>query len=452
MTATTSLGAEALRHLQALIRFNTSNPPGDELPAARYVAEQLGAAGFSTEVIDLGDNRGSCVGRLRGSGAQRPLLLMSHLDVVPVEPERWTQAPFGGEVVAGRVYGRGALDMKSTGAMHLAVAIAAAQQGLPLERDLIVAATCGEEDGGGPGGRFNGIRQLERLRPELIDAEYGLSEGGGWAYQVDGRPFYTVQVGERGGWAVELVGSGRPGHASVPHDEHAILRLAAALLRLGDTLLPLHVTPAARAFFEGVANQSNEATARLIRDLLDPERHVAALAALPVDPQTRLIFQAMLHSTATPTIIRGGYKSNVIPSEARAELSGRPLPGVDEATMRAQLAAIVGDEVEIVSHGFRPGFEFPFQTPLFDAIAAALARHEPGATALPALVPFGTDAAQMSRASIIVYGLTPMRPRPGPGWFELMHGHDEHFAVADLDFGTAVMLDVVRRLNGLPAA
>jgi acetylornithine deacetylase/succinyl-diaminopimelate desuccinylase-like protein len=155
----------------------------------------------------------------------------------------------------------------------------------------------------------------------------------------------------------------------------------------------------------------------------------------------------MLHSTATPTIIRGGYKSNVIPSEARATLSARPLPGVDEATMAAELRAMVGDDVEIVSTGFRPGFEFPYQTPFFDVLATALGRHEPGAILLPALVPFGTDAQHLDRRGVIVYGLTPMRPRPGPRWFELMHGHDERLTLADLDFGAVVIYDAVRVLN-----
>jgi acetylornithine deacetylase/succinyl-diaminopimelate desuccinylase-like protein len=451
MSVTTRLGAEALRHLQALLRFDTSNPPGNELPAARYVAGQLQAAGFETAVIDLGDNRGSCVGRLRGDGSRRPLLLMSHLDVVPVEADRWSQPPFDGRIVDGEIYGRGTLDMKQATAMHLAVARAIAGERLPLRRDLIVAATCGEEDGG-PGLRYNGIHRLTTERPELIDAEYGLSEGGGWAYVIDGQPFYTCQVGERGGWVVELVARGRPGHAAVPHDEHAVIRLAEALVRLGRQSPPLRVTDAARAFFEGAAARSSGATAALLHGLLEPARHAAALAALPVDPATRLIFHAMLHSTATPTIVQAGYKSNVIPSEARATLSGRPLPGVDEATLAAELRAIVGDEVEIVSHGFRAGFEFPHQTPLFAALAAALARYEPGATLLPALVPFGTDAQHLDRRRLIVYGLTPMRPRSGPSWFELMHGHDERLALADLDFGAAVIADAVRLLNDLPPA
>jgi acetylornithine deacetylase/succinyl-diaminopimelate desuccinylase-like protein len=144
MSTTTRLGADALRHLQALLRFDTSNPPGNELPAAHYVADQLQAAGFETEVIDLGDNRGSCVGRLRGDGSRRPLLLMSHLDVVPVEADRWSQPPFGGGIVGDEIYGRGALDMKQAGAMHLAVALNIARERLPLRRDLIVAATRGE--------------------------------------------------------------------------------------------------------------------------------------------------------------------------------------------------------------------------------------------------------------------------------------------------------------------
>ena len=187
-------GRETVERLRAMIRFETVNPPGDEKELVEWLAQQLRDEGLEPEVIYSGVQRANLSLRLKGDGSERPLLLLSHLDVVPVEEERWSYPPFAAELHDGFVYGRGAIDSKLTGAVQLQVVLMCHRLGLPLKRDLVLVATADEERGG----RY-GMEWLVRERPDLWDAEYGLNEGGGFALVVDGKPLYTVQVGRKEG-------------------------------------------------------------------------------------------------------------------------------------------------------------------------------------------------------------------------------------------------------------
>src|SRR5687768_13904898 len=240
---------EAVRHLQALVRFDTTNPPGNERPPAEYVAEVGRAAGLEAQVIDSAPGRGNVVLRLRGTGGGQPILLLSHLDVVPAEPSKWTHAPFAADLAEGCVWGRGSVDSKLTTTVQLAAVLAMARSGVKPKRDLVLAATASEE----MGGPANGAAYLAERHPELIRAEYTVNEGGGFGIRLGGRVYYTVQTAEKGGCPADVVARGTPGHASVPHGDNPIHKLARAIARMADRKMPIHVTPSTRAFVEGIA-------------------------------------------------------------------------------------------------------------------------------------------------------------------------------------------------------
>lgn len=439
-------GQEAVAWLQTLIRFDTTNPPGNELPLVRHVAEALTAEGIVSRALASEPERGNLVARLEGDGSERPLLLLSHLDVVPAEPAKWTHPPFAGKVAEGHVWGRGAVDSKLTTAVDLQVLLLCKRLGLPLKRDLVLVAAADEEMGA-----VCGVQWLVEHHPEVFDAEYGINEGGGFALLIDGRPVYTCQVAEKGSAPMNLVARGRPGHSSVPHDDNAVFHLARALHTLGQQKMPHRVPASARAFFEGAAAaQERPEVANLLRAVLHPEGHPEALNRLPVNEATRLMFDAMVRNTCTPTMLEAGVKRNVIPSEATAMLSGRPLPGVDEATFVREVREIVGEGVDYEMEGmFAPGVEFEHETPLFEAIRASMARLDPEGAVVPYMVTGGTDARFLTGLDIQVYGFIPMRYEPGMDFFDLCHAHDERVSVDNVRFAVQVLFDTVCRLNGI---
>ena len=436
-------GREAVAWLQKLIRFDTTNPPGNELPLVQSIAAELRREGLAPQVLESGPQRGNLVLRLQGDGSQRPLLLLSHLDVVPAEPAKWSHPPFAGEVADDFLFGRGAIDSKLTTTVDLQVLLLCKRLGLPLKRDLVLVAAADEEMGGN-----YGVQWLAEHHPGIFDAEYGINEAGGFALLVDGRPLYTCQVGEKGGAGLDLVSHGRPGHSSVPHQENAIFHLAEVLQKMAPHKMPHRVPNSVRAFFEGAAAaQRRPEVAQWLRDILVPERQEEALGQLPVNEPTRLMFDAMVRNTCAPTILEAGLKRNVIPSTATAQLSGRTLPDVDEESFLREVRDIVGDEVEFQLENFRSGFEVSHETPLFAALQAATQRFDPDGVVVPYMVTGGTDARFLSQFDTKIYGFIPMRYEPGMDFFELCHGHDERVSVANVLFGVQVVFDAVCRLN-----
>lgn len=438
-------GNEAVARLQQLIRFDTTNPPGNELSLVRHLTSFLQDEGLQPRALESGLERGNLVVRLEGDGSERPILLLSHLDVVPAEPSQWTYPPFAGEVVDGYVWGRGAIDSKLTTAVDLQVLLLCKRLGLPLKRDLVLVAAADEEMGA-----TYGVQWLAEHHPEIFDAEYGINEGGGFALLVDGQPLYTCQVGEKGGANLDLVAHGRPGHSSVPHEDNAIFHLGEVLRKLAPQKMPHTVPNSVRAFFEGTAAvQQRPEVAQWLRDLLDPQIQEKALAQLPVNEPTRLMFDAMLRNTCAPTILEAGIKRNVIPSTATAQLSGRTLPGADEEGFVQEVREMVGDEVEFRMGAFTSGVEVPHETPLFAALQTAMKRRDPEGVVVPYMVTGGTDARFLRQFDTKIYGFIPMRYEPGMDFFELCHGHDERVSTANVVFAVQVLFDAVCQLNGL---
>jgi len=439
---------EVVEILQTLIRFDTSNPPGNETPAAQYVAQTLARqAGIETTVLEGAPGRGNAVARLRGTGQERPLLLMAHLDVVPAVAAEWRHAPFAADVADGYIWGRGAIDTKNATAIQMMTMLILARRGVSLRRDLLLGAMADEEVGGG------GAKFLAAKHPDWVRAEYAFNEGGGEAMVVGGRRIYAFQSAQKGGVALEMVGRGATGHSSVPYAESAISRLAAAILKIKGRSLPHRVIDTTRRFFEGMAQVvPNAALAQALRDMLDPQKEPAAMQRLGVDDYTARMFSAMLHNICEPTMLNAGYKSNVMPAEARATLSTRGLPGVTEEELLGEVRAVVGDEVDLVSGDFAPGLEhiLPDDDLCLMAARDAVKRWDPEGVVLPYLSNGGTDAAYLAPLGTKVIGFTPMRPDRAGKLLELAHAKDERISIENLMFGTRVLLDTVCRLNGLP--
>lgn len=426
---------EVTGHLQALLRINTVNPPGNETEAANYLAGVAREADIPCEIVEGTPGRGNFVARLAGGGAGRPVALLGHTDVVSVEAEHWTRDPFGGEVADGTIWGRGAVDMKNQVAANLMVMLLLRREGVALGRDVLMAAFADEE-----AGSVWGAKWLWENRRDLIDAEYGLNEFGGQPVEVGGKRFYTVQVGEKGAARMRITARAEPGHASVPRDDTAMYRLGKALVRLHEFSPPTIILPQVARMLRTVGAASGpQGTALVERILANPTRE--ALASLPLSEQMLAMLIATTRNTAVPTIVRGGHRINVIPSEVSVDVDGRILSGEDPADWVRQVQAAVGDEVEVALLQGAPGVAADPDSPFFDAIAATMDAQDPGSGLLPYIVAGGTDARMLPEMK--VYGFMPARS--GEDIAGRMHGHDERVSVDDLLFATQCLYGVVRR-------
>jgi acetylornithine deacetylase/succinyl-diaminopimelate desuccinylase-like protein len=435
------LCAHAQRLCQELLRIDTTNPPGNERPAADLLAGELSAAGIDPVLLESAPRRANLVARLAGSGELPPLLLTAHLDVVEADASAWAHPPFSGELADGYLWGRGAIDMKNMAAMAVAIMTRLAREKVRLRRDLIFAAVADEEMGCRMGSAW-----LCANHPERVKAEYALGEQGGFPIYLGNTMFVTVQVAEKGfAWLRARV-KGEPGHGSMPREDSAVVRLCAAIARLGKTRLPLHSTPVVADFFDAVARRQKPLVRPLAGRLLRPEIVSRLLPLLP-DKSIARAMLAMLSNTASPTVLRAGNKTNVIPGVAEVEIDGRTLPGQTTEDLLRELRAVLGPDVELeVMRDEPPVVTEPARSPLYDAIAAAVVSAEPEAVVVPCLIPGYTDAKFFTRLGMRWYGFTPVKFPRGVRFADLYHGTDERIPVEGLAWGTRILADVVDRV------
>lgn len=428
---------EAVHYLRDLLRIDTTNPPGGELAACEYLAAVLATEGIGSQILQPEPGRGNLVARIVGDGRAGPLLLMSHLDVVPAEGENWKHPPFGAEVAEGYIYGRGALDTKQLVAMELMTMLLLRRHHVPLRRDVIFMANADEEAGGRMGAGW-----IVKEHPDLIRSDYAINEGGGFGSEVMGRRIYGIQTAEKGTARFRLRAHGRPGHGSMPHRDNAVLKLAAGLQKLGEASLPTHVVPTARLKIEGLAGVLNGKVGSSLRTLMESKNGTETLNRLPLDQSMRSMLYAMLHNTVTPTMLHAGTKINVIPSVAEASVDARLLPGQTKESFLRELQPFLdpGLEIEFLANP-TPGIEFEPASPLFDAMRKVLVRHDPGAVVLPELNSGATDARHVTKLGTKVYGFCPMFD--GDNELQRVHGHDERISIDNVGYGTRVLFEVV---------
>ena len=456
--------AECVEHLQALIRIPSVNPPGvsdtaagrdssgGETAAAAYCAEVLTSAGIAAQVLETLPGRGSCFARLPATvaGPEPPLVLLSHLDVVPVDAESWSHDPFGGELIDGVIWGRGAVDMKDMAAMELSVMLALARFGGKRSRDVIFAAVADEEAGG-----VFGAGHWASARPDLFadasgrPAAAALNEVGGYSMTVGGRRIYGIQVAEKGIAWTRLRASGTTGHGSMPHPDNAALKLAEAVSRLAAASRPARVTPVVDAFLAALALGD-------VAGAISAGDEGAAFAALDArveDPVLRRSLSAMLRDTVTTTMIQVGKKMNVIPGSGEAQIDVRTLPGTDQEALLAELQATVGELTLVEPVIMLPAIDAPANAPIVDLMRSALMAADPESTAAPMMITPGTDAKALATLGIPTYGFAPLQLAPEMPFLSLFHGHDERVPVSALRFGLPVLHEVVSRFvsAGAPA-
>ncbi len=455
---------ETVEHLRDLIRIPSVNPPdggpdvaagrdprGGETAAARYCADVLDGAGIEAEVIEMTSGRGSCFARLSATGrsTEPPLILLSHIDVVPVDAEAWTRDPFGGELVDGIVWGRGAVDMKNMVAMELGVMLALKRSGVELRRDVIFAAMADEEAGG-----EHGARALVEARPELFASGNGrpaaaaINEVGGYSMTVGGRRFYTVQVAEKGISWTRLTATGTPGHGSMPHADNATLKLASAVRAIADdqAARPARVIPVVAGFLEALGLGE---VARLAAT--DPAAAAAALEGGVSDPVLRRSIDAMLRDTVTPTVLRAGKKVNVIAGSGEAEIDVRTLPGTDQQALARHLTDVVGDLATVESVVSLPPTEWPADAEIVQLMMEAVRAADPDGTPVAMMITPGTDAKALATLGIPCYGFAPLKLDADMPFLSLFHGHDERVPVSAIAFGLPVLASVVAAYAGAEA-
>jgi len=453
---------ECIEHLRALIRIPSVNPPGTsdgaagrdsiggETAAAAYCAEVLSAAGIAAEVLEVVPGRGSCFSRLPATvpDPEPPLILLSHVDVVPVDREAWQRDPFGAELIDGVVWGRGAVDMKNMVAMELSVMLALKRAGGERRRDLIFVALADEE----AGGAYGAVHWVAK-RPDLFRAADGrpaaaaINEVGGYSMTIGGRRIYTIQVAEKGIVWTRMHATGTPGHGSMPHPDNAAIKLAEAVSLLAQAPQPARLTPVVRDFFAALG------LGRVIIALDDGDEE-AAFAALETavdDAVVRRSLAAMLRDTVTPTVIHVGKKMNVIPGSGEAEIDIRTLPGTDQRALLSQLQALVGERAALDSVMTLPSITAPADAAIVRLMSDALLAAEPGCAVAPMMITPGTDAKSLATLGIPTYGFAPLRLEAETPFLSLFHGHDERVQVSAIRFGLPVLHEVVSRFTGTDA-
>jgi acetylornithine deacetylase/succinyl-diaminopimelate desuccinylase-like protein len=382
-----SLAEDAKRLCQSLLRIDTTNPPGNERPAAELLASSLREVGLEPEMFEAAPTRTNVVVRHRGTGAKPPLLLTAHLDVVEADPAKWQRPPFSGDEHDGCLWGRGAVDMRHMAAMSVAVLRKLAATGARLDRDVIFAGVADEEAGCDLGSRF-----LVEQHRDKIEAEFALGEVGGFSLHLGDSTFYPVQVAEKGFCWVRARITGEPGHGSMPKHDSVVTRLGEALARIGTTPLPVHSTRYVEAFLEAIRAAQPAILQPLVKLVARPQL-LGRITRLVPGASLARGFNALLANTASATVVRAGAKTNVIPGVAEFEIDGRTLPGQSDDDLLRELRAVLGEGVELeIIKSAPPTITDPIESPVYDIIKTQVESRHPGARVVPYLTRGFTDA------------------------------------------------------------
>ena len=438
------VGREATELLQQYLRINNTNPPGNEIEAARWLQAVLARDGIEATILEPAPGKANLVARLRGTGAGRPIVLLNHMDVVEATPEFWTVDPFGGVLRDGYIYGRGAVDMKGTAIAQLMAMLVLKRNGVRLTRDLIFLATADEEVGGMS---TLGARWIVQEHPELVrGAEFLINEGGGSRTDANGRVvFYGIGTTEKAPFWLGVRTRGTAGHGSRPTRDNSVERLIRALARIEAWETPLTVTPAAQRFFADLAAGETDPGRRAwYADLRTAITDSQAVRFLTSD----LGFNAMLRNTISITRVTGSGKVNVIPPEARAEVDVRLLPGQSPQAFLAEIRRVVNDTAVLVEPigSTWDATESPAETELFRVLAEEMRRRYPDVLVSTPMLAGFTDSHYFRRIGITSYGVDLFVQRSEDAG--RAHANDERLAVDRLEFGVRYLYDVLRRLAG----
>lgn len=425
--------------LQTLIRFDTTNPPGNERECIGYLDGLLTEAGCETTILASDPQRPNLISRLKGQGQAPPLLLYGHVDVVTTAKQEWQHPPFQGKLVDGYLWGRGALDMKGGIVMMLGAFLRAKAEGVALPGDVVLALVSDEEAGGYCGARF----LVENHASLFQGVRYAIGEFGGFSFSIGSQRFYPIMVAEKQVCRLQATVRGPGGHGSLSSRGGAVARLARFLDQLDRRSLPVHITPVTRMMFQEISSNLPFPTGLALRQLLNP---------IMTDPILKLLgprgqaFEPLFHHTVNATIIRGGEKVNVIPSEVVVDMDGRLLPGYRPEDLVAEVRQLVGDDVELEFTRHDPGPAEP-DMGLFDTLRAILREADSAGIPVPMLLPGATDGRLFAKLGIQTYGFLPMSLPAGFNFLETVHGANERIPVEALTFGAQTIYQLLQRFG-----
>lgn len=426
---------EVTRILGDLIRIDTTNPPGNESDAAVYLKNRFQAEGIEAAIYESSPHRGNLVARLKGNGQLKPLILLSHLDVVGANSSQWSQAPFAGTVSGGYVWGRGALDMKGMLAMELVSLLHFKRKGQVPKRDIILVATADEE----AGGEYGMDWLMDQQIPGLKEAEYVINEGGEGTIR-NGIPVYACQNGEKGLLWVKVTVKGTPGHASMPSNDNAIAHMGKILNKIRRYKRPMVLSETTRGFLTELAQQKG------ISLLSDPTARDYTLKLFASNSFRReRSVQAMLFNTISPTVIKAGDKTNVLPETCDLTLDCRLLPGETPEHFLEELRKVISDSkvsLEILQASLPT--ESPIDTGLFKSIRKVVQQVNPEALVVPYLSPGATDSRHFRQLGITAYGFMPIIISESE--LQRMHGIDERISLLNLEKGTQILFKVLEEV------
>jgi len=434
-----ALNNEGIRILSDYLRINTTNPPGNELDAARFLKTILDREGIEAQILDtveLGSNRANLYARLRGNGTKRAIALVHHMDVVPATPSSWSIDPFSGAIRDGYIWGRGAIDMKGSGIAQLMAMIAIKRSGVPLTRDIVYIGNSDEELTS-----TGGLVFVNRHPDLLEDVEYLVTEGADNRIENGRVVYFAVGVAEKRTFWQRLTVNGVPSHGSRPTKQNPVPRLVAALYKISQYETPMHVTPGVDKFFRDIARIYPEPQRRWLSNVTVALNDRQAREWILSD----VFWNAFLRNTISLTGLAGSNKTNVIPGVATADIDVRLLPDQDPAAFLETLKGVVGDTAVHFTTLLQPKtpLESPINTDLFHAIERAAHDREPGAFVTTPMETAATDRPTYRRLGITTYGFSPfLIPRP-----EIqrgMHGNDERLSVDNVGYGVHFLYDILR--------
>ena len=430
---------DGVRMFKALLRLDTTNPPGNEVIAADQAVAWLAEVGVESRIHDAAPGRRSVVACVGPDGPEA-LILSAHLDVVPADPEKWTHPPFEAVEADGCLWGRGAIDMKHMAAYGLAIVRDLARRAVPLARGVKLVLVADEE-----AGCALGSLDLARKHPEWLTASVALTEAGGFTTWVEGDRVYPLQVAEKGFVWLRLTIAGTPGHGSMPTGQGAISKLAEIVRRIDAQPFPFRCTPPVQDFLGQVAGVLGFPKGAVFRQIGSPLLSDFILDRIVKDPGRTRVFRALLRDTLSPNMASGGTKSNVIPGSAELTVDCRILPGTDPDAFVAEFRQRVpGDYgLEVIAQG--PPVLNDRAHPIYAQLEAVLRDADPGCHPVPNMLTGFTDARAFAELGIPCFGFSPIWLPPDIEFAAMFHGHDERIPVHGFRWGLATLHELVRR-------
>lgn len=428
---------EATRYLQEYVRIETVNPPGNEIEGARFLGKIFEKESIPYQVFEPSPGRGSILATLKGKGEKKPILLLSHIDVVPAEKERWEVDPFAGVIKDGYLYGRGALDDKFMGIIELMAVLILTREGTPLTRDVLFFATADEETGGGWGVKWG----MENI-PALRESEFALNEGGYILLNEAGvADRYEISNGQKVIYQLQVKTEGTSGHASMPTSDNPNVKLLRALEGVTKWETPSKILPMVKEYFSKIAPKQSPEERPFYEDIEKGLTNPAFAKKVTSNP----IYNAMVRDTVVLTVLHGGSKANVIPSESSATFDCRLIPGTSKEEFLKEIKRRLGDGVEIKalaeSQSLLPS---PLNTDLYKAIEKFVSKNDPGCPVVPLLLPGATDSRFLRDKGIIAYDFCPFRLTEKD--LLRVHGNNERVALENLRFGTKMLVEIIKEI------